>query len=198
MAVPSPGSGMLSRSSGCQSRPADDGPASVELRVRDHGPGIPAELLAMSMTGTFRYAPDAPAEARPDFNVFSRYAANFPWRSHALWFMTQMLRWGQVDGSAKPDTIAKAVYRPEVFRAAANDLGLPYPEVDYKLEGVHQGGWALMSGEDTLEMGADLFMDGRRFDATRLQEYLEGFAISRAPAGCPSSDASGADEAQTA
>jgi hypothetical protein len=55
-----------------------------------------------------------------------------------------------------------------------------------------------MCGEDRLEMGADLFMDGRQFDASRLQEYLDGFSISRAPADHRGPDASGAGEAQTA
>ena len=48
---------------------------------------------------------------------------------------------------------------------------MPYPEIDFKL-GVHSTGWALMSGEETLVMGADLFMDGKAFD--EVQEYLEG------------------------
>src|SRR5438552_221671 len=32
----------------------------------------------------------------PDFHVFYRQHANFPWRSHADWFLAQMVRWGQV------------------------------------------------------------------------------------------------------
>ena len=29
-----------------------------------------------------------------DFHVFHRYAANFPWLSHAEWIIAQMIRWG--------------------------------------------------------------------------------------------------------
>src|SRR5690606_23106060 len=32
-------------------------------------------------------------------HVFHRYAATFPWRSHALWLLSQMIRWGQIDGA---------------------------------------------------------------------------------------------------
>ena len=171
---------------------------TCELLSQGRYVNAPLDVLEKSLTGTLQFSSDEKPRAAPDYNVFQRYAANFPWRSHALWFLSQMLRWGQVDGAIKPETIARAVYRPEVFRAAADALGLAYPEVDYKREGQHQAGWALMCGEDALEMGPDLFMDGRQFDADQLQEYLEGFAISRAPAGCPGPDASGAGEAQTA
>lgn len=171
---------------------------TCELLSQGRYVNAPVDVLEKSLTGTLQFSSDEKPRAAPDYNVFQRYAANFPWRSHALWFLSQMLRWGQVDGVIKPETIAKAVYRPEVFRAAADELGLPYPEVDYKLEGQHGAGWALMCGEDTLEMGADLFMDGRQFDASRLQEYLDGFSISRAPADHRGPDASGAGEAQTA
>jgi nitrate/nitrite transport system ATP-binding protein len=172
--------------------------ATCELLSQGRYVNAPVDVLEKSLTGTLQFSSDEQPRAAPDYNVFQRYAANFPWRSHALWFLSQMLRWGQVDGAVKAEAIARAVYRPEVFRAAADELGLPYPEVDYKREGLHQGGWALMSGADTLEMGADLFMDGRQFDATRLQEYLAGFSISRAPAGQPGPDAGAADEAQSA
>ena len=165
---------------------------TCELLSQGRYVNAPVDVLEQSLTGTLQFSSDEKPRAAPDYNVFQRYAANFPWRSHALWFLSQMLRWGQVDGTIRPETIAKAVYRPEVFRAAADALGLPYPEVDYKVEGLHERGWALMCGNDRLEMGRDRFMDGRHFDANHWQEYLEGFTISRSPAGRRSAEASGA------
>jgi len=138
----------------------------------------PRDVLEKTLTGTLQLSSDQPPLAAPDFNVFHRYAANFPWRSHAVWFISQMLRWGQIDRTIKPETVAAAVYRPEVYRAAATELGLQYPEIDYKLEGTHPEGWALMSGEDTIVMGPDLFMDGRQFDANDVVGYLEGLGRS--------------------
>jgi len=127
------------------------------------------------MTGTVQLSSDQPPREAPDFNVFHRYAANFPWRSHAVWFISQMLRWGQIDHAIKPETLAAAVYRPEVYRAAATELGIQYPEIDYKREGIHTEGWALMSGDDTIVMGPDRFMDEREFDANDVPGYLAGF-----------------------
>jgi nitrate/nitrite transport system substrate-binding protein len=135
----------------------------------------PKDVLEKSLSGTIQVATDLPSRNLPDFNVFHRYASNFPWRSHAVWFITQMLRWGQLEHAVSPEKVAKAVYRPEVFRAAASELGIKYPEVDFKTEGGHEGRWALMSGEETIEMGPDLFIDGRTFDSSDVLSYLEGF-----------------------
>jgi nitrate/nitrite transport system ATP-binding protein len=169
---------------------------TCELLSQGRYVNTPVDVLEKSLTGTLQFSSDEKPRAAPDYNVFHRYAANFPWRSHALWFLSQMRRWGQLDGATDPETIARAVYRPEVFRAAADALGFPSPAVDYKLEGLHADGWALMSGAERLEMGPDLFMDGRQFNAKQWQEYLAGFSISRCPVGRRESEAPATGEAQ--
>jgi len=133
----------------------------------------PIDVLEKSLTGTLQYSIDESARSTPDYNVFHRYAANFPWRSHALWFLTQMRRWGEIDDSINLENIAKSVYRPEVYRAACNALAKPYPEVDFKSEGEHEDGWALMCGDEKIPMGSDLFMDGRVFDPREIETYLQ-------------------------
>src|SRR6185369_3464639 len=55
--------------------------------------GAPAPLLTGSLTGRLPMSHDGEALALPDFHVFHRYAANFPWVSHAVWLLTQMRRW---------------------------------------------------------------------------------------------------------
>jgi len=165
-------------------------PETCELLSQGRYVNAPVDVLEKSLTGTLQFCADEPPRKAPDYNVFQRYAANFPWRSHAIWFLSQMMRWGQMDPSVKPEDVAKAVYRPEVYRAAADELNLPYPEIDYKVEGLHGDHWALMSGTEVLEMGPDLFMDCRRFDAADLQAYLEGFAVGRVPVGVVRAEAS--------
>ena len=63
----------------------------------------------------------------PDFHVFHRYAANFPWISHAVWLLTQMLRWGQLSSPVDVMAAAQRVYRPDLYREAARAVeeGLP-------------------------------------------------------------------------
>jgi nitrate/nitrite transport system ATP-binding protein len=132
----------------------------------------PAEVLARSMTGTLQFAPDLAPEQRPDFNVFQRYAAGFPWRSHALWLLTQMARWGQLPAPQSLQPIAEAVYRPELYREAATSLGLLAPGCDYKVEGIHPEPW-FGSDADGLLLGADRFFDSRSFSPTDPVAYLK-------------------------
>ena len=88
----------------------------------------PADVVKMSMAGSFQYAPKEPALPMPDFNVFHRYAANFPWRSHAVWYLTQMVRWGQIEPPVNFAETAEAVFRTDIYRAAAKELGVAYPD----------------------------------------------------------------------
>ena len=53
------------------------------------------------MTGTFEYE-KGDKRAAPDFNVFFRHFATYPYYSDAVWYLTQMRRWGQI-AEAKPD-----------------------------------------------------------------------------------------------
>lgn len=135
----------------------------------------PVDVLRMSMAGTFQFAADEPPASRPDFNVFHRYGAGFPWRSHALWTLSQMVRWGQLPAGTDLRAIARATYWPETYRAAAAAVGLPYPTIDEKVEGLHPGGWTLEEASAPIAMGADRFMDGRCFGPDDVAGYLADF-----------------------
>jgi ABC-type nitrate/sulfonate/bicarbonate transport system substrate-binding protein len=138
----------------------------------------PEHIVRMSMTGSFQYANNEMPRALPDFNVFHRYAANFPWRSHAMWFITQMLRWGQIDHAINIKAVADSVYRPDLYRQAASALGITAPHLAYKTEGHHVCNWALQEGSAQIAMGADRFLDGALFDPSSAVDYLGSFAIS--------------------
>src|SRR6185437_5585752 len=58
--------------------------------------GAAEPALSASLTGRLSLAPETAPVDMPDFHVFHRYAATFPWISHACWLLLQMLRWGQV------------------------------------------------------------------------------------------------------
>lgn len=116
------------------------------------------------MGGSCQFSSDGAPLERPDFNVFSRYGANYPWRSHALWFLTQMARWGQLREPVDLAKVAHQVYRPELFRQAAVGLGLTPPTQESKHEGIHSSGWTLTGESGDLSMGPDLFFDGMTFN----------------------------------
>lgn len=141
----------------------------------------PAEVVRMSMTGTFRYAADEAPRPLPDFNVFSRYAANFPWISHAEWTLTQMIRWGQIDRPIDIAATAAAVYRPDLYRKVAAQMDIATPTIDRKPEGVNTSAWTLTRATRPIAMGPDVFFDGTRFDPADPVGYIRQFAI-KAPA----------------
>ena len=73
----------------------------------------------------------------PDFHVFQRNAANFPWRSHADWFLAQMVRWKQAPADTDIKAVADRVYRTDIYRAAAREMKVACPEVDRLPPGGH-------------------------------------------------------------
>ncbi len=99
-------------------------PEAVKLISKPEYVGADQEVIANSMTGTFEYE-KGDKRPVPDFNVFFRYYATYPYYSDAIWYLTQMRRWGQI-AEQKPDEwyaeTARKVYRPDLYLKAAKML----------------------------------------------------------------------------
>jgi len=97
---------------------------AVAILSRPEYVGADKAVIANSMTGTFEYE-KGDRRPVPDFNVFFRYNATYPYYSDAIWYLTQMRRWGQI-AEYKPDQwyfdTAKSVYRPDMYAMAAQAL----------------------------------------------------------------------------
>ena len=94
---------------------------AVEILARSEYVGADAEVIANSMTGTFEYE-KGDKRAVPDFNVFYRYYATYPFYSDAIWYLTQMRRWGQIPDHKSDEwyaETAKSVYLPDIYMKAA-------------------------------------------------------------------------------
>lgn len=91
------------------------------------------------------------------FHVFHHYAANFPWRSHGAWMLSQMQRWGQVVDPVPKDVVDR-VYRFDMYREVFGESELP--NANEKTEGLHGEAWSEMG----VLLGPDKFVDGARFD----------------------------------
>ena len=131
--------------------------------------GADEEVIANSMTGFFEYEKGDKRPA-PDFNVFFKHYATYPYYSDAIWYLTQMRRWGQIE-SAKPDDwyfeTAKKVYRPDIYMQAAQALiddGFAKKE-DFPF------------GTDGFKEPTDAFIDGVEYDGSKPNEYLSKFPI---------------------
>lgn len=97
---------------------------AVEILARPEYVGADADVIANSMTGTFEYE-KGDKRSLPDFNVFFRYHATYPYYSDCVWYLSQMRRWGQIteskDNAWYADT-AKKIYLPDIWLKAANAL----------------------------------------------------------------------------
>jgi two-component system, oxyanion-binding sensor len=119
---------------------------------------IPPDLLRRSLPDS---DPPPPRLAR---STFFANAANFPWRSHALWFLAQMARWGLIPDDVDRAAIAASTYRPDLYVEAARTLGLSVPILAEKIEGAHATPWLAAARPTPIAMGPDLFCDGVVFD----------------------------------
>jgi nitrate/nitrite transport system substrate-binding protein len=144
-------------------------PEAARLISRPEYVGADYEVIANSMTGTFEYA-KGDKRSLPDFNVFFRYFATYPFYSDAVWYLTQMRRWGQIP-EARPDewyreTAAK-VYRPDIYLKAA---ALLIEEGKAKREDFPMD-------TDGYRPPTREFIDGIEYDGRKPNAYLEQFAI---------------------
>jgi len=117
-----------------------------------------------------------------DFFLPFAKAANFPWKSHALWFYTQMVRWGDVEHTPAHIEIARACYRPDLYRTALKPLGGALPGANAKVEGALTVPTPVGSAGASLVLGPDGFFDGRIFDPAALDAYIGAFDLA---AGAP-------------
>lgn len=132
--------------------------------------GRPADLLLPALSGVLPVGGGALCTVG-DFFVPHAKAATFPWKSHALWFYTQMVRWGQVAQSEANRAIAAGTYRPDVYRAALKALGIAMPSASAKVEGALTAETPVGSS-GALTLGPDGFFDGGRFDPDDVDGYI--------------------------
>lgn len=142
---------------------------AVEILARPEYVGADADVIGASMTGTFEFEKGDVRDI-PDFNVFFRYYATYPFYSDAVWYLTQMRRWGQIS-EHKPDSwyeeVAKSVYLPEIYLQAARllaDEGL-VEESDFPWD------------TDGYREATDEFIDGIVYDGRKPNDYIESLNI---------------------
>ncbi len=142
---------------------------AVEILARSEYVGADAEVIANSMTGTFEYEKGDIRDV-PDFNVFYRYYATYPYYSDAVWYLTQMRRWGQIaehqDDSWYAD-VARDVYKPEIYLEAAKLLVAEgyVAEADFPWD------------TDGYRDPTSEFIDSIEYDGKRPNAYIDSLTI---------------------
>lgn len=112
----------------------------------------PVPVIEQVMTG--RYA-DGLGNVRdvPDRIDFDP----FPWHSMGVWILTQMKRWGYIEGDVDYKGIAEQVYLTADCGKLMKDLGMKVPETTYR-------SYTIM---------------GKTFDPAKPEEYVASFPIKR-------------------
>jgi nitrate/nitrite transport system substrate-binding protein len=146
-------------------------PEAVKILSKSDYVGADYDVIANSMTGTFEYEKGDKRQV-PDFNVFFRYYATYPYYSDAIWYLTQMRRWGQIP-EQKPDNwyfeMAKKVYRPDIYAKAAKQL-----IAEGKLA---KEDFPDLEKESGFRPAQTEFIDGVTYDGHKPNEYLAKFKI---------------------
>jgi ABC-type nitrate/sulfonate/bicarbonate transport system substrate-binding protein len=127
-------------------------PVAAEIMSRHSYLDLPVDIVARALTGMIDDG--SGLKNMPEFFVPHDHAANYPWKSHALWYYTQMVRWGEVTPSAAHASAAAATFRPDLYRQALAPLAIEVPVDDFK-------------NEDTTA-----FFDQAEFDPNRIENYL--------------------------
>ena len=146
-------------------------PEAVKILSQSNYVGADYNVIANSMTGTFEYE-KGDKRAVPDFNVFFRHNATYPYYSDAIWYLTQMRRWGQIS-EHKPDSwykdIAAKVYRPDIYIAAAKSL------IEDKLMSASE--FPNFSTETGYRAPQTHFIDNLVYDGNAPNAYINQFKI---------------------
>lgn len=111
----------------------------------------PKDVIDNSMTGTYMFT-NGVNTPMPNFNVFGKKQALYPYYSHALWQVTQMVRWGQLDKPIDMKKTVESVYRPDLFAKAAKEMNYALPATPWKVE--------------------TKFIDGVTFDPNKSVDYI--------------------------
>lgn len=81
----------------------------------------------------------------------------FPWHSMGVWILTQMKRWGYVEGDLDYKKVAEQVYVASDAAKIMKELGYEAPSKTYE-------NYTIM---------------GKEFDPNKPEEYVKSFAIGR-------------------
>ncbi len=110
-----------------------------------------SELIVRGLSGRLDVARGESLRV-PDFFEPHARSATFPWITHALWYYSQMARWGDVPQTPQNARLVAATYRPDLYRAAIAPFGAALPTTDRKV------------------LGPEAFFDGVAFDPSTLDQ----------------------------
>lgn len=149
----------------------------VALLAHPEHLNVAADEIKASFEGKFAPVMPGSSKSKAIF-TFAAGAASFPWQSHALWFYSQMVRWGQTAFRPEDLDIVRQTFRPDIYRSALAPLGVTLPGANAKIEGSLTSAMPVGATKGVLLLGPDGFFDGRTFDPDHVLDYLAGFNVA--------------------
>jgi nitrate/nitrite transport system substrate-binding protein len=121
----------------------------------------PANIIDARLEGTYEIGCDLGQQSySDDYMLFSRNGqTNMPRRGHAVWFMTQYVRFGYLPSLPDVQTIANTLIMSDLYAEVAKEMKLAIPDDDMK--------------PFTLQV------DGATFDPADPAGYLKNAALKR-------------------
>jgi ABC-type nitrate/sulfonate/bicarbonate transport system substrate-binding protein len=142
------------------------------ILAQDSYIGRPAEVIRRALAGRLIITPKGQEVEAANYLLLHRNAANFPWRSQALWIYSQFVRWGHVAASAEAEQAASRVFRSDLYRRALAGGTTPLPTASMKVEGSLPVAMPVASPRGNLTLSPDRFFDGQVFDPMEVGEYI--------------------------
>lgn len=135
---------------------------------------LDTSLIESTLIANYSYSSETEENYQrfiPDYTIFHHREtdylgendhANYPWRSHAVWMLTQMIRWHDLeiyDYPKEADKLLDKIYPITIYEEVAEALSIPLPSDTMKKE------------------TSTAFIDGRSFDPSNPVAYLNQFPL---------------------
>ncbi|MFO1486466.1 MAG: CmpA/NrtA family ABC transporter substrate-binding protein [Verrucomicrobiaceae bacterium] len=75
----------------------------------------------------------------PNYMIFSDRNCNYPQPKYCKWWLTQLRRWGFVEGAPDYEGVAKQVMRTDIYEEAMKEIGYTHGGLDEKAETLFDG-----------------------------------------------------------
>lgn len=75
----------------------------------------------------------------PNYMIFSDRNCNYPQAKYAKWWLTQLRRWGFVEGAPDYEGVARQVMRADLYEEAMKEIGYAHGGADTKAETLFDG-----------------------------------------------------------
>jgi nitrate/nitrite transport system substrate-binding protein len=132
-------------------------PEQCEIVARDAYIKCNKDQILGRMLGQYDYG-DGRKTQDKNYMIFSSRNCNYPQVAYGKWWVTQLRRWGMIEGKPDYQGIAESVMKPDIYEEAMKEIGFSHAGVD-------NSPWTMM--------------DGVTFDpAGDMEAYAKGFPIN--------------------